>query len=181
MNESYSFYSFYSQLTVEHSLPTLHSGVISHLTRGERIQSLRFYDNGMTFIEPGTWNSSNFLTALAIENNNLTKINTETFENLRWLRVLRLDHNRISEIEDNAWQDTPRLEKLILSHNRLMYIEANIFTGLRFLRYLYLDHNSIYEMQSGAFGLTRMNVLDLRYNSLSTLEWNAFNSSLIIG
>ena len=167
-----------SAIIDEKSIPTLHSGVIANLS-GE--QSLSFYDNGITLIEPGTWNSSNFLTALAIQWNNLTKINTETFENLRWLRVLRLDHNRISEIEDNAWQETPRLEKLILSHNRLTYIEANIFTGLRLLRYLYLDHNSIYEMQNGAFGLTRMYVLDLRYNSLSTLEWNTFNSSLIIG
>ena len=167
-----------SAIIGEKSIPTLHSGVIANLS-GE--QSLSFYENGITLIEPGTWNSSNFLTALAIQWNNLTKINTETFENLRWLRVLRLDHNRISEIEDNAWQETPRLEKLILSHNRLTYIEVNIFTGLRLLRYLYLDHNSIYEMQSGAFGLTRMYVLDLRYNSLSTLEWNAFNSSLIIG
>ena len=133
-------------------------------------------------IEPGTWNNFTYLHKLDIQNNELTEINFETFENLRWFRELWLDHNRISIIGDGAWQHTLHLEKLSLSHNRLKYLNSNTFAVLRGLRYLHLQHNSIYDIENGAFvGLPRLYVLNLRNNGLLTLEWNVFNSTFSPG
>ena len=176
-----SFFLSYLHITIEDSIPTLHAGVFSNLTVAGPVESITFYENGMTTIKPGAWNGTwRYLTKLTIQKNNLTKINNETFANLRWLTELWLDHNRISRIEQNVWKNSRRLEKLSLSHNRLECLEASTFYGLLGLRYLYLQHNIIYEIQNRAFlGLFRLDVLNLRNNNLRTLEWNVFSPTVV--
>ena len=78
-----------------------------------------------------------------LENNHISWINKDTFDNLSELKVLRLANNRINKIEAGAFDDLKSLMKLDLAKNEICDLPLEIFSELTSLEILYLYQNKV--------------------------------------
>ena len=93
----------------------------------------------------------------------MTKIETNTFQELKQLKSLNLFYNQINCIETSAFAGLDNLETLNLGNNKLIKIDA-YFQGLKQLKLLELDANSISCIASSAFvGPDNLETLNLSF------------------
>ncbi|XP_065083634.1 leucine-rich repeat-containing protein 15-like [Ochlerotatus camptorhynchus] len=128
------------------------------------IHTLAVVDNELRNL-PRRINQLVRLKSLDLANNQLEKINLTELSGLRELETIDLSANYIQELEIRTI-DLPNLLKLDLSHNELKSIPMK--TGrLRSLEQLILSHNKLEYVEMSRFnGLSKLKVLDLRFNDL---------------
>ncbi|XP_076059450.1 oplophorus-luciferin 2-monooxygenase non-catalytic subunit-like [Oratosquilla oratoria] len=90
------------------------------------------------------------------------------------LRELYLDYNEIEYFHWPDIEEVPVLEVLSLEHNRIPFLPNEAFSHAALKRVI-LNNNVIQGISSDAFaGLTRVEEINLSYNSLTRVENNAF-------
>ncbi|XP_005987901.1 leucine-rich repeat and fibronectin type III domain-containing protein 1-like [Latimeria chalumnae] len=112
---------------------------------------------------------------LRLTDNFITIIRKKDFVNMTNLVHLTLSRNTISQIMPHAFIDLRSLRALHMDNNRLTALKSEHFKGLGNLRHLILGNNQIHYIQQEAFDefLGTVEDLDLSYNNLETLPWEA--------
>ena len=98
---------------------------------------------------PGNLPTNTFV--LYLQQNRITSIKSNTFNNFLKLVQLHLDDNEISVIEDNNFNNLPKLEILYLHNNKITSIKSDTFSNLTNLKTLYLQNNPISVVEENAF------------------------------
>ncbi|XP_034294083.1 leucine-rich repeat and fibronectin type III domain-containing protein 1 [Pantherophis guttatus] len=112
---------------------------------------------------------------LRLTDNFITVIRRKDFSNMTNLVHLTLSRNTISQILPYAFADLRALRALHMNSNRLAVLKHEHFRGLTNLRHLILGNNQISHIEASCFDefLSTVEDLDLSYNNLEALPWEA--------
>ncbi|XP_036392625.1 leucine-rich repeat and fibronectin type III domain-containing protein 1 [Megalops cyprinoides] len=112
---------------------------------------------------------------LRLTDNFITIIRRKDFFNMTSLVHLTLSRNTISQITPHAFLGLRSLRALHMDGNRLSTIKSDHFKGLINLRHLILGNNQIHHVAPSSFDefVATIEDLDLSYNNLRTLPWEA--------
>ena len=136
---------------------------------------LYLQQNRITSIKSNTFNNFLKLVQLHLDDNEISVIEDNNFNNLPNLEYLYLHENRITSIKSDTFNNLLHLERLDLDHNYISVIEDNNFNNLPKLEILYLHNNKITSIKSDTFSnLTNLKTLYLQNNPISVVEENAF-------
>ncbi len=100
--------------------------------------------------------------------NNISRIQSNTFNKLTHLEILNLSYNKI------LFDYTNKLKKLSLNNNRLTKLPPNIFSELVNLSYLDLSSNKFSEFNLTLAKGNQLSTLDLSNNRISSLRNDSF-------
>ncbi|TSZ83251.1 Toll-like receptor 13 [Bagarius yarrelli] len=117
------------------------------------------------------------LITLRLDNNLLTDLYNESFEDLHRLQKLNLRNNKISVIFDNTFYSLSNLSILDLGGNMITHLMPLAFAGLDSLNNLYLDRNRLVEIDGQLIGSLHrtLNVLDLHGNFIHYMTEHVFS------
>uniref|UniRef100_A0ABM5ERC4 Leucine-rich repeat and fibronectin type III domain-containing protein 1 isoform X2 n=2 Tax=Pogona vitticeps TaxID=103695 RepID=A0ABM5ERC4_9SAUR len=127
---------------------------------------------GLLFVPPSIDRRT---VELRLTDNFITVIRRKDFSNMTNLVHLTLSRNTISQIMPFAFSDLRALRALHMNSNRLAVLKNEHFRGLSNLRHLILGNNQISSIEPSSFDefLSTVEDLDLSYNNLVTLPWEA--------
>jgi len=138
---------------------------------------LKLNDNNLTRLNQNTFSGLTNLKTLMLSKNSINIIEKGAFYGLSNLETLNLSYNRIDNIEEEAFNGLDNLNTLDLGSNNLKKLSRNIFNKLGNLNYLTLFNNRINMIEEGAFnGLGNLNELCLMSNLLEVLKRDTFNT-----
>lgn len=111
------------------------------------------------------------LRELKLDNNDLTEIKDEAFEDCNDMVILTMRHNKLTEINKDTFIGLGKVQILVLDNNDLTSLPADVFSNLRDLEYLYIRENDIHEIDENAFqNVQSLRYVHLEHNRLSTLK-----------
>ncbi|XP_073718896.1 leucine-rich repeat and fibronectin type III domain-containing protein 1-like [Misgurnus anguillicaudatus] len=112
---------------------------------------------------------------LRLTDNFITAVRRKDFMNMTSLVHLTLSRNTISQIAPHAFVGLKSLRALHMDGNRLTVIYSDQLKGLINLRHLILGNNQIHQVEVSSFDefVSTIEDLDLSYNNLRTLPWEA--------
>ncbi|ROJ25458.1 Leucine-rich repeat and fibronectin type III domain-containing protein 1 [Anabarilius grahami] len=112
---------------------------------------------------------------LRLTDNFITAVRRKDFLNMTSLVHLTLSRNTISQIAPHAFLGLKSLRALHMDGNRLTVINSDQLQGLINLRHLILGNNQIHHVELSSFDefVSTIEDLDLSYNNLRTLPWEA--------
>ncbi|KTF83496.1 hypothetical protein cypCar_00043527 [Cyprinus carpio] len=112
---------------------------------------------------------------LRLTDNFITAVRRKDFVNMTSLVHLTLSRNTISQIAPHAFLGLKALRALHMDGNRLTVINSDQLKGLINLRHLILGNNQIHLIELSSFDefVSTIEDLDLSYNNLRTLPWEA--------
>ncbi|XP_051535249.1 leucine-rich repeat and fibronectin type III domain-containing protein 1-like [Myxocyprinus asiaticus] len=112
---------------------------------------------------------------LRLTDNFITAVRRKDFLNMTSLVHLTLSRNTISQIAPHAFLGLRALRALHMEGNRLTVINSDQLKGLINLRHLILGNNQIHQIELSSFDefVSTIEDLDLSYNNLRTLPWEA--------
>ncbi|XP_049278369.1 leucine-rich repeat neuronal protein 1-like [Anopheles funestus] len=121
--------------------------------------------NGFDFPHIDSLQGHQSVTALNLDNNQITTVEEEAFANFKNLVSLSLRRNMITIVRD--YVDSPNmLQYLDLSYNWIEDIKGLRTFMLPHLTYLNLSHNRIASVQSELSKLKALDILDLSHNAI---------------
>ncbi|XP_066286080.1 toll-like receptor Tollo [Branchiostoma lanceolatum] len=104
---------------------------------------------------------------LYLNDNNISYIGNQAFNDLISLQILRLDGNNISEVNSTVFRSLSNLRKLYLNHSGIRYLEADTFQDLASLQELHLENNRLQSLPENMFaGLKKLRLLGIHGNPL---------------
>uniref|UniRef100_A0A8C1PIJ2 Leucine rich repeat and fibronectin type III domain containing 1 n=1 Tax=Cyprinus carpio TaxID=7962 RepID=A0A8C1PIJ2_CYPCA len=112
---------------------------------------------------------------LRLTDNFITAVRRKDFLNMTSLVHLTLSRNTISQIAPHSFVGLKSLRALHMDGNRLTVINSDQLKGLINLRHLILGNNQIHLIELSSFDefVSTIEDLDLSYNNLRTLPWEA--------
>ncbi|XP_028857497.1 leucine-rich repeat and fibronectin type III domain-containing protein 1 [Denticeps clupeoides] len=119
---------------------------------------------------------------LRLTDNFITVVRRKDFFNMTSLVHLTLSRNTISQITPHAFMGLRALRALHMDGNRLTAIKSEHLKGLVNLRHLILGNNQIHNVAPTSFDefVSTVEDLDLSYNNLKTLPWEAIGRMINI-
>lgn len=132
------------------------------------------------FVKPGDESKDDLQTylsqlqRLALNNNQISRLEPHTFQPLKLLVALSLSGNRLTHLDQETFSGLEELKHLDLSHNHLVLIANSTFKKLESLKHLYLNNN---RLTSVPWGLPMLEWFDLSSNLLQTFP-EEFKSDL---
>jgi Leucine-rich repeat (LRR) protein len=168
------------------------------------LKKLKLNSNKIIFLNSSTFSTNKQLTELIVSNNQIKKIDAETFKSSFELKVLRLSGNLLSSIESGTFSNTKKLTHLYLGENEKLkadlseflkglnnleewlslekmeieYISGGSFTNLNKLRNLEINNNRLRMIKKGMFtGLTYLLSLDLDNNKITDIDIDSFKEN----
>jgi hypothetical protein len=104
----------------------------------DQIENLYFQNNQLTIIDKDAFNNLPGLRNLYFTNNQLKTIDKDTFKNLAKLRILIFNNNQLTGIHKNTFYYLTELKELSLADNKFTTIDKDIFKRLLKLEYFSL-------------------------------------------
>ncbi|KAM4583137.1 prolargin [Fundulus diaphanus] len=102
---------------------------------------------------------------LYLQNNYISQLTAEPFNNATEVRWVNLANNRIKRIDKQVFEKIPGLLYFYAQRNQLNEVPSGLPTSLEQLR---LDRNHISKIPAGAFSkMGNLTLLDLHYNQLN--------------
>ncbi|CAF0868055.1 unnamed protein product [Rotaria sordida] len=139
---------------------------INQLNFPLNLKILSLKNNYLNQIDLSILTRLEYLEKLFLSSNKLTKLSLKYKHIFPSLEVLELDRNHLSSILS---LNAPKLKQLNLDGNHLgRKIDKKIFSNLPSLEKLHLRDNHIEFIDNNAFHNTRLQILDLKNNSLKT-------------
>jgi Leucine-rich repeat (LRR) protein len=121
--------------------------------------------------------ANNRLVTINLNSNNISLINSNSFNNLPELQTLDLSSNKIYELPSNSFSGNNQLNKLNLYNNQIKSALTPAFTNLSKLSDLSLRNNRITEIGENMFsGCTNLSKIDLGYNKITFFKPNALKN-----
>ena len=110
------------------------------------------------------------ITALYLNNKNITSLKSGDFDGLLALTLLDLRGNQLMTLPEKVFSGLSTLTLLTLSDNQLTTLPEGVFNELSELTWLYLHNNRLTELPAGVFsGLSALTEIDLRGNAVNPL------------
>jgi len=127
----------------------------------------------LEFISNISFNSLYKIEDLFIQRNNLTRLETNIFKEMKSLTYLYLDGNKISKLDKDWFIELNNLTNLTISSNQLKSIQNETFIYLITLINLTLHDNQIEFIDLNGFkGLLNLTYLNLNANKIKDLQVN---------
>ena len=119
-----------------------------------------------------------YLGSLDLSYNELTDIKYSYFDcKLNYLTTLILNNNNISSIDNNAFDNMLNLQTLNLESNQIDQIIPSLFFNLKNIKYIYLSKNLLKSIELWPIYILGITYLDLSYNQIAKFT-NHFSWSL---
>ena len=138
------------------------------------VQIIDLNENQLRIIDFNDFRSLKKLVVFSASKNGLQKIlpfSNDILNGMDNLKSLYLDNNQLTNLEQNTFEELISLENLILSSNHLTTIERHTFGGLKSLKNLHLNSNQLRTIELHAFDdLENLEVLNLKNNELASLD-----------
>ena len=116
------------------------------------------------------------LVKLMLDNNEITELSADVFDDLIRLKILSIKHNKIHDIDAGAFKNLKALHGLYLGHNQLKYLHKNLFENLQELRNLSLHYNHITFLgDEHLMHNPELEYMWLEHNDISHLSYTMFN------
>ena len=155
------------------SISSLPNGVFRYLTK---VKSMALGQNGITDINTESFTGLKSLVMLGLQSNYISSLPDGVFRHLMQCRVLHLERNRISSITTGSFTGLKSLEKLYLGFNLVSSLSHGVFSHLIHCKKLYLGRNRISSMSTHSFiGLRSLEELYLQTNMLTYLPIGVFS------
>ena len=141
------------------------------------LKLLRIQANKIQFLQDDSLANFLNLEHLDMSYNNISAIESKSFEPLKNLRILKLQGNHLSELPDSIFEKNQILEELVLSHNPLKVLHEEWFESLRNLRILDLSQTLLYSIRPETLHhLNRLDLLDLSGNLFTSVPTDGLKS-----
>ncbi|KAJ7304001.1 hypothetical protein JRQ81_011519 [Phrynocephalus forsythii] len=136
------------------------------------LQTLHLNINTIAYLDKKALRGLRHLVELRLDNNLLTDIYTENFDDLSSLRTLNFRNNHISVLFPGVFKKLGSLHILDLGGNNIHRLTNGSFEGLQNLQNLYLDGNHIENIHYSMFSAVErtLKVLDLRGNKIQYIS-----------
>ena len=95
----------------------------------ESMITIRLNNNALTNIKANAFQNFANLKLLTLNDNDIETIGTNAFDNMAALTELRFYSNQLTEIPENIYSNHPKLETLLLFSNNNPTIHKNAFAG----------------------------------------------------
>lgn len=117
------------------------------------------------------------LKELVVVNCGLTVIRDFHFKHMKKLKMLRLNDNKITLIELEAFNDLGNVEELDLQKNMIETLHKSLFGSMNKLEKLYLNHNKIKFLHPKTFNIPsgKLSYLNLESNVCINEDYFAEN------
>ncbi|XP_060658382.1 protein artichoke-like [Drosophila nasuta] len=143
-----------------------------------RLELLYLNDNQLTQLDSTSFQQLPELLELQLSGNLITEIGADTFQSLIKLRTLNLSRNALTSLPADVFGSSVQqfaLQQLDLSHNNINVLFENQFELLAGLQMLNLSGNNIAVLKSAHFaGLTSLRHLHLQSNDKMELKGHTF-------
>lgn len=143
---------------------------------GSSLISLNLQNNSIKNINDSLFSSLSFLTELFLDKNEMQKLESKYFANLKSLKYLSIINNNAYEIDPEVLHSLP-VQTLILSENKFLLID-NIILKTDSLLKLKIDNCLIEGLIKKDTFMDAPNIetLDISYNKLSGIEGHSFSA-----
>ena len=130
------------------------------------LNALILEDCGLVYIEPGSFQDMTSLSDLFMFVNQLDKVPGPFPASIK---TIHLDNNKITSIPPNMFQNGTRLNVLSIRINNITSIQANAFLNIESIKDLHLERNTLTVLQDNMFKFA----LGLEYLNLNRLTLTA--------
>lgn len=142
------------------------------------LQNLKVSDNQLSRIDPDTFSETESLVNIDLTKNQIGEVFAGTFNDLLFLEKILLDSNQIREINRRAFVNLPNLRIISLKNNWISDLDEDAFTKLNSTAnevYLFLDNNKIHTLRRGSFsGIQGLKHIGLSGNKIKIISSQAF-------
>jgi len=147
------------------------------VTKFENFNSLILRSIRLRTVERSRLSALTKIKVLDLGFNEITRLDGDTFNDLKNLTELRLA-NRLQELHVDLFKELQHLDALYLHENRLEFLTVDIFANNKKLRRLYLTENQLKEIHENHFkDLLCLEVLHLDQNQLKVLPAHIFQNN----
>lgn len=111
-----------------------------------QLHEINIYGNNISRLESGSFDGQTHLWYLNLRDNGIREIDEDAFVGLGSLETLDLIGNHIENLTPQTLHPLTNLTLLDLQRNNLTRIDDELFAQTPSIRYLYLEHNQIEEI-----------------------------------
>lgn len=116
------------------------------------------------------------VSKIVLDDNEIEKIEEDSFDDLKELDYLYLDNNKIADLPSKLFDKLENLDTLYVNGNQLSKLDASLFKNNKKIALLHFNENKLTTLPSGIFdGLTQMRQLWLKSNEIVDLPPNIFD------
>lgn len=182
INELNNIRNAYVIMINDNNISTLCSETIVNFPK---LVLLELINSNIVHIEPGAFNNLSNGTILHLERNKLDAVHSGIFTGLE-ITSLYLDENQISFINSDAFDNMPNLEVLSINRNSISDWNTEWFRQTPRLTYLYFNENKIKTLPANALKnlseyVTNSTTLLLDNNRITDINARAFKGLKIFG
>lgn len=144
------------------------------------LKELHLRNNGIKQVKRRLLSLFTNLTELNLAQNEIEKIEADSFAATHQLAKLNLERNKLKRISKLLLNTLDKLRILNLKENQIDSVEDLSFSALKYLEYLDLTRNKLHTLNEKTFsGMTSLKELMLSYNPLKVIHPHAFRSLAI--
>ena len=138
------------------------------------LKAVYLQQNGLTKVHGNWFNNNLMLDQLYLGYNQIISIHPSAFQGLKNLRIVHIENNFLVRISYGTFANIPSLEMLNLNSNQIQTIESGVFGHVPNLWYIDLSHNSITFLDSFTFitPMVGLNQLNLNFNQITSIGRN---------
>jgi Leucine-rich repeat (LRR) protein len=164
-----------NQLILEsNEISIIHPNAFDNLTN---VVDLSLNDNKLNKI-PDSIRKLRNLQALDLGKNQITSVDSDSFDGLEELTGLRLTDNQISSITKGAFVALKSIHVLNFASNKIKHIDQSAFLSNEKLRAIRLDCNSLEDISSVFTSLSSLVLLNVSNNNLKWFDFSHLPQSL---
>ena len=139
----------------------------------------RLFLNGVVLSEIENTTFAGFLHAISLINCGMTRIDKDTFTQLRGVQLITVKYNQVHHLDANAFSGLNNLYFINLAINLLTTLPVGVFNNLRDVQYLLLYGNHITSIEPAQFSqMANLKYIDLSYNFLVNVSDYAFEPNI---
>lgn len=140
------------------------------------LSQISLYKNQLESLEPGLFGPMP-LKELWLYDNNLSRVEDDTFRNLTQLNLLVLSRNQITHVSAGSFRGLEKIGEISLHTNLLTSLQAGTFLGLPNLFHISLEHNFLSSLPAGVLqGVNQLDNIDLHNNSFANLPQTSLDA-----
>lgn len=139
------------------------------------LKSLKIVNSSLTEVKRFDFEGLEGIDELDLRSNQLTTLQSDTFELLYNLNYLILDDNGIKSLPSTIFSKNVKLTEISLRSNKLLMFHDQTFVNLVRLELLYLSDNIIEDLRAGTFdNCKELHKIDISNNNLKYVPYKIF-------